>query len=502
MDTNPTFEKLKARLATVADLAGAAAILGWDRQVMMPLAGAPVRGEQLATLSRIAHQTFVSPETGKLLDELQSYEDSLDPESDEASLIRVTRRDFEKQVRVPAELRAESMRAANDGYVVWLEAKPKSDYKLFRPALERNLDLRHQYVECFDTTEEPYDLLLDDFERGMKTAEVREIFARLKDEQRRLIDAARERDDGDLDDVLAQRFSPETQREVCHEIVNLFGFRPDTWRLDITEHPFATNGWIDDIRITTKYHDDNLDAVFSTMHEYGHGIYEHQVDRALVRTPLSRGASLGLHESQSRMWENLVGRGMPFWRFFYGRLQRAFPQQLGSVDLDAFYRAINRVRPSLIRIESDEVTYNMHIILRFELEQELLHGRVSLDDLPDAWNQRMWEYLGVDVPDDRHGVLQDVHWSSGSMGYFPTYALGNVISVQIWEKIREDIPDLDEQFERGEFTSLREWLGDRLHRHGRKFTPQETVQKVTGSPIDPEPYLRYLNEKHGAAAPA
>ncbi len=502
MDTNPTLDKLKERLAAIADIQGAMSILGWDRQVMMPPGGSRFRSEQLATLSRIGHELLIAPETGKLLDDLRSFEDSLDPNSNEAGIIRVTRRDYEKAVRVPADLRAEMTRAASDGYRVWLEAKPKSDFGLFRPALERNLELRQRYVDCFDGAEEPYDILLDDFERGMKTAQVREIFGRLKDELVPLISASAQRDDDSIDACLRQQFDPDIQRQVCHEIVELFGYRPGAWRLDPTEHPFATDGGIDDIRITTHYHDDNLDAVFSTMHEYGHGLYEHQVDPALDRTRLSRGTSLGLHESQSRMWENLVGRGRPFWNFFYPRLQQAFPQQLGSVDVETFYRAINRVHPSLIRIESDEVTYNMHIILRFELEQDLLHERVGLGELPDVWNQRMYDYLGVDVPDNRRGVLQDVHWSAGTIGYFPTYSLGNVISVQIWEKIRDDIPDLDEQFERGEFSALRDWLGEHLHRHGRKFTPAETVENVTGGPIDPGPYLTYLNEKHGAAQPA
>jgi len=503
METNPTFDKLKQRMATIADLIGSISILGWDRQVMMPPQGSGIRSEQLATLSRIAHELFTSPETGKLLDDLRSYEDSLDYESNEASLIRVARRDYEKAVRVPAELRAEMSRAASDGYRIWLEAKPNSDYQLFRPALERNLELRHRYVDCFDGVEEPYDILLDDFERGMTTAQVREIFTRLKDELVPLISAAAAEDDDSVDACLRQQFAPDVQRETCHEIVELFGYRSGSWRLDPTEHPFATDGGgVGDIRITTHYHDDNLDSVFSTMHEYGHGLYEHQIDPALDRTTLSRGTSLGLHESQSRMWENLVGRGRPFWSFFYPRLQQAFPQQLGSVDAEKFFRAVNRVHPSLIRIESDEVTYNMHIILRFELEQDLLHGRVALSELPEVWNQRMHDYLGVNVPDNRRGVLQDVHWSAGTIGYFPTYSLGNVISVQIWEKLREDIPDLDEQFERGEFGALREWLGEHLHRHGRKFTPVETVEKVVGGPIDPGPYLAYLNEKHGAAQPA
>ena len=500
---NKTFEELNRRLATIADIQGALSILGWDRQVMMPGAGAAVRGEQMATLTRIAFETFISPETGRLLDELQSYEDSLDPESNEASIIRVARRDYEKAVRVPPELRAEMARASNDGYRVWLEAKPKSDFRLFLPALERNVELRRRYIECFDGAEEPYDVLLDDYEPRMKAEQVREIFDRLKTELVPLIASVAESDDPSLEEALRGHYPADVQREICHELVDLFGYRADSWRLDPTEHPFATDGGSpDDVRITTHYHEDRLDAVFSTMHEYGHGLYEHQVDRALDRTLLSRGVSLGMHESQSRMWENLVGRGLPFWRFFYPRLQEAFPQPLGSVDLETFYRAVNRVHPSLIRIEADEVTYNLHIILRFELEQDILHGRVELRDLPDVWNERMYEYLGVEVPDDAHGVLQDVHWSAGTIGYFPTYSLGNVISLQIWERVQEDIPDLDERFERGDFAPLREWLGEHLHRHGRKFLPTETVERVVGGPIDPGPYLRYLESKHGAAQPA
>jgi carboxypeptidase Taq len=236
------------------------------------------------------------------------------------------------------------------------------------------------------------------------------------------------------------------------------------------------------------------------MHEYGHGLYEHQVDQELDRSPLASGVSLGLHESQSRMWENLVGRSLPFWRFFYPRLQDRFPAELGSVDLETFYRSVNQVQPSLIRIHADEVTYNMHIILRFELEQEIIGGRVALKDLPEEWNRRMWDYLGIEVPDDARGVLQDVHWSGGSMGYFPTYTLGNVMSVQIWERLKEDLPELDEQVERGEFRPLRDWLGEHLHRHGRKYTPAETLEKVVGGLIETGPYLRYLRDKHGVAA--
>jgi carboxypeptidase Taq len=499
---NPTFEKLKARLAEITDLRRTGSLLSWDQQTMMPQAAAATRAEQLATLGRMTHELFVSPETGRLLDELRPYEESLDPDSDEASLIRVARTDFEKASRVPAELRAELTRAAAQGYQVWVAAREASDFEAFLPALERNLELKRRYVECFPPAEETYDVLLDDFERGAKTAEVREVFAELKEALVPLIAEIAEEDGADDSFLLEGRFPMEAQRELSHEVVRLFGYREGSWRLDPTVHPFASGAGSSDIRITTHYFETNLESLFATVHEYGHGLYEHQVAPELDRTPLGSGASLSLHESQSRMWENLVGRSRPFWRFFFPRVQELFPEQLAGVDAETMFRAVNRVRPSLIRIHADEVTYNLHVILRFELEQDLIEGRVDLRRLPEEWNQRMWEYLRIEVPSDADGVLQDTHWSSGLVGYFPTYTLGNVMSVQIWERLKEDLPDLEEGFERGEFAPLRDWLGEHLHRHGRKFTPAETLERAAGGPLDAGPYLRYLREKHGSAAAA
>jgi carboxypeptidase Taq len=331
----------------------------------------------------------------------------------------------------------------------------------------------------------------------MTAAELRTIFGYLREHQVPLIRRVAEADP--VATPPARQFPIEQQRRFEREIVRHFGFDEATWRLDPTVHPFATGSGTQDVRITTRYFDDNLDGLFATMHESGHGLYEHQVDVALERSPLARGTSLGLHESQSRMWENLVGRSLPFWRFFLPRAQELFPDALAGYDAERWYREINSVEPSLIRVEADEATYNLHIMLRFELEQELLAGSFPLSQLPEEWNRRVWEYLGIEVPDDTRGVLQDTHWASGSIGYFPTYALGNVISVQIWERVNADIPDLAEQFERGEFGALREWLREHLHRHGRKFNPRETLERAIGtSEIDPAPYVRYLQEKIGA----
>jgi carboxypeptidase Taq len=487
-------EQLRGRLAEVADLSGAASLLYWDQRVMMPPGGSASRAEALATLGSLAQERFIAPEIGELLDELRGLEESSEHDSFEACLIRVTRRDYEKATRVPAELVGEMSKAAALALAAWGPAKEQSNFELLRPHLEKHLELKRRYVACFDPADETYDVLLDNYEPDMKTAEVREIFEQLKQELVPLVHEIA--DAGAVDDsFLRQPFDQAEQREFALGILRRFGYTDDEWRLDQTSHPFQTTPGHADIRLTSNFRPNDLTSLFATMHEFGHGIYERGIDASLERTPLASGVSLGVHESQSRTWENLVGRSRPFWRFFYPRLQRSFPEQLGSVDEERFYRAINKVQPSLIRIDADEVTYNMHIIVRFELEQELIDGRLPVEDLPQAWNDRMAEYLGVQVPDDAHGVLQDMHWAGGSFGYFPTYSLGNVISVQIWERLKEDLGDLEESFERGEFDPLREWLREHLYVLGRRFTPQETIERVTGSRIDAKPYVRYLREK-------
>jgi carboxypeptidase Taq len=490
------YAQLRERLGHLWDVVKLTGLAGWDQQTMMPPAGASVRAYQLATGAKLVHDLMVADELGDLLEELRPYEESLDYDSDEASLIRWTRRDREKELRVPAELREEESRAAAEAFPVWVEARRTSDFGRFRPYLERNVELRRRYAECFEV-DEPYDALLDDFEPGMKTGEVRTVFERLKEG---LVPLIAEASAQEIDDsMLRGRFPIEAQKELELVLLAKFGFREDSWRIDRVEHPFATSMGTADIRMTTNYSEDEFN-VFAPLHEGGHALYEHNVDPALERTPLCRGVSLALHESQSRLFENLVGRSLPFWRWGYPHVQRLFPEQFSGVELEDFHRAINKVQPSLIRIEADEATYSLHIILRFELEQDLIDGSVATADLPLVWNERMGDYLGVEVPDDAHGVLQDVHWSRGTIGYFPTYALGNVISVQIWEKVREDVPDLDEDLEQGDLRPLTGWLQERLWRHGRKFTPQETLERVVGGGLDPEPYLRYLNGKLGALA--
>jgi carboxypeptidase Taq len=488
-------EQLKERLAQITDLGKVSRLLSWDMQTMMPPAGAGHRGDQMATVQRLAHDLFTDPEVGRWLEDLQPVADSLDPDSDDARLIDVVRRDYEKEVDVPGSLRAAMARAAAEGRSVWAKAKAESDFPSFLPFLERIVELKLEYVDhVADGAEERYDALLDDYEPQTTTAEVRTLFDELKPPLVELIAELRQRE---VDtSFLHEDYPPERQRALALDVLALFGHRPDSWRIDPTEHPFASGPGRNDVRITTNYHPDSLESLFSTMHEYGHGLYNHQLPEHLERLPTGQSCSLGIHESQSRLWENLVGRSRPFWQLFYPRLQETYPEVFADVDLDRFHAGIHAVKPGLIRIQADEVTYGMHVMLRFELEQDIVEGRVALADLPQRWNEKMWEYLGVEVPDDGRGVLQDVHWSQGSIGYFSTYLIGTVASVQIWEAARRDRPELEEQIGRGEFAPLREWLGEHVHALGAKFSPQETLRRATGSSISAQPYLDYLRSTY------
>jgi carboxypeptidase Taq len=337
-------------------------------------------------------------------------------------------------------------------------------------------------------------VLLDDYQEDARSEDITAVFARLKEE---LIPLLREVAAAEqVDTSFAHgHFPVEKQELFAREILEPLGYSSEAWRLDPTVHPFATSIALDDIRLTTRYSEADLESIFHTTHEFGHGIYEFSVDRDLDRTPLVELNSMVLHESQSRLWENLVCRSRPFWRHFFPKLQELFPEELDGVTDEAWWRVVNRIEPSFIRVEADEVTYGMHIILRYELEQELISGRLAPEDLPEAWNAKMKEYLGVDVPDDANGVLQDVHWSAGSFGYFPTYLLGTIASVQIWETARGDLTDLDAQMEAGDFSALREWLTDKLYRWGRRLPPEEMLRRIVGGPLDAEPYVRYLKAK-------
>jgi carboxypeptidase Taq len=488
-------QELRERLAEIQDLSAAGSLLGWDQQVMMPERAAPQRAEQLGTLGRVVHERFTDDAIGRLLGALEGVEDD---GSDDAALVRVTRRDWEKARRVPSDLAAELARAGALGHRAWVEARERSDFAAFLPFLERNVELKRRYVECFEGYDDAYDVLLDDYEEGMKTAEVSALFAELRAELVPLIAAIAQRADAVDDACLHGDFPVERQRALVRGVLERLGWQADGWRLDEAAHPFATSFGPGDVRLTTRYDPGYVGmALYGAIHEFGHGLYEAGVDPRLARTGLGEGVSLGVHESQSRLWENVVGRGRPFAGWLHGRLAEAFPERLGEVSAEGFYRAVNRVRPSLIRVEADEATYGLHVILRFELEREMIAGTIALRDLPEAWNARMKEYLGVDVPDDAHGVLQDVHWSGGDIGYFSTYALGNLIAAQLWERARADLPGLDSALAAGDGAPLREWLRSHVHRYGRTLPPRELVARATGGPIAVAPFVAYLKGKLG-----
>jgi carboxypeptidase Taq len=486
------FDELLRRLGEISDLDRISGLLQWDQETKMPPFGAPARADQLATLAGKQHELATAPELGALLDELRPFEESHEPESFEASVIRVARRDYEKERRVPKQLRADMTRAASVGYVAWLEAREAQDFEILRPHLERRLELTRRYVACFEPYDDPYDVLLDDHEPGMRTSEVAAVFARLKEELVPLVADIREPVD---DSCLRGEFAPDRQRTFSLEVLTRWGMDDRSWRLDDTVHPFASSIAQADIRLTARFDHDNLIGLLSCLHEFGHGLYERQVDERYARTPLEHGASSAFHESQSRLWENVVGRRLSTWRFLYPRLQDTFPERFADVSLEEFHRAVNRIAPSLRRVDADEVTYPLHVVLRFELEREMLSGAVAPIDLPEAFDAKLREYLGVEPTNVVEGVLQDVHWSDSNFGYFPTYAIGNVIAVQLWARATSDLGDLDEEFERGQFGSLREWLGEHVHRWGRAFEPAELLQRIVGGPLAPEPYLAYLRAK-------
>jgi carboxypeptidase Taq len=462
----------------------------------MPPGGATARAEQLATLSKLAHELFTSDEIGQLLDDLAIA--NFDYASDEAALVRVARRDYDLARKLPPQLVEEMSRTFSLGQQIWAKARAEQDFSQFQTILEKIVYLNIQVAEALGYEETIYDALLDQYEPGMKTSEVAKVFAELKAELVPLVRAIVEHGEPVDDSMLQQEYDETAQWDFGMIPLQAIGYDLQRGRQDKSHHPFTTNFSINDVRVTTRVHRGLFpSALFSTLHEGGHALYEQNGDQSLDSSLLAGGTSLGVHESQSRLWENVVGRSHEFWQFYYPQLQEFFPEQLAQVSIEKFYRAINKVEPSLIRVEADEVTYNLHIFLRFELEQDILSQRLKVADLPEAWNAKMEEYLGVKPPDDALGVLQDIHWSGGALGYFPTYTLGNVLSLQFYSQTLKDIPDLPQQYSRGEFGQLLDWFRHKIHRHGRKFTANELLEQVTGAKnIQAEPYLAYIKQKY------
>jgi carboxypeptidase Taq len=495
----PALEQLRERLGQVHDLHVVAMGLSWDQQVIMPPRGAPGRAEALGTLETLAHERFASEETGALIAAAREELNGADPDGFAASLVRVAARDWEKETKVPVALKAELARAGALGYEAWTKARGASDWGIFRPHLARMVELRREYAACFPEADSAYDALLDDFEPGMRNAEVAEVFRRVRETLVPFLAEIAERADRVDNAFLTGDYPVAAQEALVRRVIAEVGFDPEGWRLDVAVHPFAASLGTQDIRITTRFDDDSfLMAYFSALHETGHGLYEAGSDPSLERTLLSGGVSLGLHESQSRLWENVIGRSRAFCGWALPGLREAFPGPMAGVSEDEFYAAINRVEPGLIRIQADEATYPLHIIIRWELEQAIFDGGLDLADLPEAWNAKYRDYLGLEVPDDAHGVLQDVHWSEGMLGYFPTYLLGNVMAGQIWQRLAGEIPGVEALVAAGDFAPIRAWLTDRLYRHGRIRTPAETLSHAAGGPLDAGPYLDYLTGKFGA----
>jgi carboxypeptidase Taq len=501
-------DELRERLGEIHDLGRAASLLAWDERTMMPKGGAAARAETMATLARVRHEMFIDDRIGSLIDRARTEvdTDAAPGESIDADLIRVVSRDWEKARLVPSELRAELARASSVAENAWVEAKERSDFSMLLPHLERIVDLTRRFAECYDGFpgfSRTYDALLDEYEPEMTTEQIRVVLADLREGLVPLVAEATRNGVSPDADPFRGEFPVDDQRELVEQVISELPFPESSWRLDPTEHPFALSIATTDVRLTTRYDESNLAmALFSAMHESGHGLYEAGVDPELDGTPLGNVRSLGLHESQSRLWENWVARGGPWLERHLPALRERFPDAFDGIDPAGLERAANQVERSLIRIEADEVTYNIHILIRFELEVEIFEEGLSLADLPEAWNARYRDYLGIEVPDDAHGVLQDVHWPAGAFGYFPTYSLGNVIAGQLWEAAGRDLGDLPGQIADGDLASLGGWLREHVHRYGRRLSPTEVLERAGCGELSVEPLLEHLRERVAVAVQA
>ncbi len=494
MPDSDCLSRLKKRLGKIRDVESTAAVLEWDQETYMPPGAVKARAEQIATVRQIGHDWLTSDEIGTLIDEVET-EGELS-EIDEA-LLRVVRRDYERATRLPKTLVARLAKAVSLAKESWKTAREKDDFSIFAPDLESILELNREKAEALGYEDSIYDPLLDEFEPDFTGREVEELFSRLRSELVPIVHAIAEREEPDTS-FLRARFPTDVQWDFGIRVIEDFGFDMSCGRQDLSAHPFTTTFDVTDVRLTTRISEDFFSpAFFGTLHEAGHGMYEQGVDPKLARTPLASGTSLGMHESQSRLWENLVGRSRPFWRHYYPLLKKRFGVALGEVDEERFYRGINRVAPTLVRVESDEVTYNLHIMIRFEIEIDLLEGQLRVDDVPQAWNERMRDYLGIAPASDARGALQDIHWSLGTFGYFPTYTLGNLMSVQLYDQARADIENLDQRIAQGVFDDLLDWLRTNVHRHGRSRSADRILRDVCGEPLSAAPWLAYVRRKFG-----
>lgn len=495
-------QELKNHLLEVNNLNSAVAVLSWDQSTYMPPGGGPARARQMATLSTLAQEKLISPEIGRLLDDLRPYEDSLPYDSDDASLIRVARQDYERWSKIPPALIGEVASHNAVSFEAWKQARPEDDFARMVPFLEKTVDLSREVANCFPGYDHIADPLIDFSDNGMKATTLSALFGKLRTRLVPIVRAITSQPPAD-DSCLRQHFPQAEQMAFGEQVVRQLGYDFNRGRVDLTYHPFMTQFSIGDVRITTRVKEDYLaECLFGFIHEAGHAMYGQGIRLDLEGTPLADGTSAGLHESQSRLWENVVGRSREFWTYFYPRLQEIFPSQLGSTPLETFYRAINKVEPSLIRTDADEVTYNLHVMLRFDFELALLDGRLAVKDLPEAWNERYQSDLGITPPDHSDGVLQDVHWFAGLVGgSFQGYTLGNILNAQFYELAIQAHPQIPQEIEHGQFGTLHSWLIENIYQHGRKYMPDELIQRVTGGAISLDPYIRYLERKYGQLYP-
>lgn len=492
--SSSAYTALVERLKQIADLNAAGSVLFWDREVNMPAAAGPERASQYATLERLSHELFTADEVGGWIEELAQAVD-LDALDDASSLVRVVKQEYERKTKLPAEFVARFAEAKSNAADTWRKAHADSDFARFEPSLAQIVELAIESAELRGYTKERYDALLDVYEPDTPTDTVQRAFDELKAALVPLIKAIAERPPVE-DAFLYQVYDKQKQWDFGLEILRAIGYDLDRGRQDYSTHPFTIGISPSDVRITTYDQTDLMPGLMATIHEGGHGIHVQGLPSRYAGTPLWNWPGLGLAESQSRMFENIVGRSRPFWEHHYPRLQQSFPQQLGKVSLDRFYRAINRVTPSLIRVEADELTYHLHIILRFELERALVSGDLAVRDLPDAWNARMSEYLGIVPPSDKEGVLQDIHWSIGHVGYFPTYSLGSVLASQLYDLAVEERPEITAELAQGRCDALRAWMIERVYEWGAKLSPPQLVERVTGEAFQVRSFVKYATTKY------
>lgn len=490
-------EELKKHLYRVFDIRSAASLLEWDQQILMPAGGAAARGEQVATLSALAHEIATSEETGRLLEAAEAEVTEMAYDSDDASLVRVLRRDYDRNTKIPTELVAERAKVTAMAFEAWKQARAENNVALFEPHLKRVMDVIRRVADALGYEEHPYDALLQNFEPGMRTSQVTRLFEELKAGLVPLLRDITEHGKPIDDSFLSRDYDVNRQWDFTLVVLRDIGYDFNRGRQDQALHPFTTTFATDDVRLTTRLLSNRpQSAVFSSIHEGGHALYEQGSPAHFDRTALAGGATMALHESQSRLWENMLGRSKAFWQHYFPILRAFFPEPLADVNLEQFYRAVNIVRPDFIRVEADEVTYNMHIFVRFELEQALLSGALAVKDVPEAWNAKYQDYLGITPRNDAEGCLQDVHWCSGLVGYFPTYALGNLIAAQLYHRMKADLPGVEEAFARGEFLPLLTWMRQHVHNHGAKFTAAELLTRELGEEISAQPLLEYMRNRY------